>query len=423
MIDPGAASAVLSRIHEDELVELVLNLSNVESPPGFEGPVGDAIYEWLADQELDPQRVGMFEDRFNVFAEVRGKSRGPALAFNAHMDVSVSREDHLTTRDPSLPEYHLGWEDGEMLIGNPVVNDKGPMSAFMIAARAIRDAGVRLNGSIYLSMVAGEIGQEPVDEFQGKRYLSKEVGTRYLLNHSPRPQYCLCAEATAFKKGWVEAGKAFYKITVYGGPVLYTPYLRRPYSQADQPNAILRAVPLLQRLEEWAYEYEQAHTYECAGGTVIPKVNISAVRSGRPWMILTNPEVLMLYLDIRTVPGQDGGLLRYELEGMLEDLGLEGKVEQFLNRDGYEARGIEPLADALDAAHVAEFSAGPEIATAPETSMWRDHNIYNEMGIPALTYGPPGVAGDGSYAVSKADLLRTARVYALTALALCSGTV
>ena len=137
MIDSGAASAVLSRIHEDELVELVLNLSNVESPPGFEGPVGDAIYEWLADQELDPQRVGMFEDRFNVFAEVRGKGRGPALAFNAHMDVSVSREDHLTTRDPSLPEYHLGWADGDMLIGNPVVNDKGPMSAFMIAARAI----------------------------------------------------------------------------------------------------------------------------------------------------------------------------------------------------------------------------------------------------------------------------------------------
>ena len=422
MIDPGAASAVLGRIHEDELVELVLNLSNVESPPGFEGPVGDAIFEWLADQGLDPQRVGMFEDRFNVFAEVRGAGRGPALAFNAHMDVSVSREDHLTTRDPSLPEYHLGWAEGDMLIGNPVVNDKGPMSAFMIAARAIRDAGLRLNGSIYLSMVAGEIGQEPVDEFQGKRYLSKEVGTRYLLNHSPRPQYCLCAEATAFKKGWVEAGKAFYKITVYGGPVLYTPYLRRPYSQADQPNAILRAVPLLQRLEEWAYEYEQAHRYECAGGTVVPKVNISAVRSGRPWMILTNPEVLMLYLDIRTVPGQDGGLLRYELEDMLEGLGLEGRVEQFLNRDGYEAKGIEPLADALDAAHVAEFSTVPEIATAPETSMWRDHNIYNEMGIPALTYGPPGVAGDGSYAVSKADLLRTARVYALTALALCSGT-
>ncbi len=312
-IDPAAAEAVLGRIHEDELVELVLTLSNVESPPGFEGPVGDAIHAWLADNAFAPRRVGMFEDRFNVFAEVRGAGRGPALAFNAHMDVSVARDDHLTTRDPSRPEYHIGWAEGDMLIGNPVVNDKGPMSAFMIAAKAIRDAGVKLDGSLYLSMVAGEIGQEPVDEFQGKRYLSKEVGTRYLLNHSPRPQFCVCAEATAFRKGWVEAGKAFYKITIYGGPVLYTPYLRRPYTPEEQPNAILRAVPLLQRLEEWAYEYEQANRYEGAGGTVVPKVNIGAVRSGRPWMILTNPEVFMVYLDIRTAPGQDGGLIRHEL--------------------------------------------------------------------------------------------------------------
>jgi hypothetical protein len=50
--------------------------------------------------------------------------------------------------------------------------------------------------------------------------------------------------------------------------------------------------------------------------------------------------------------------------------------------------------------------------------MWRDHNVYNEMGIPALTYGPPGRAGTGAYAVKRADLLNAARVYALTALAL-----
>jgi acetylornithine deacetylase/succinyl-diaminopimelate desuccinylase-like protein len=179
----------------------------------------------------------------------------------------------------------------------------------------------------------------------------------------------------------------------------------------------------MERLEEWAYEYEQTHRYEGPGGTVVPKVNISAVRSGRPWMILTNPEVLMLYLDIRTVPGQDGGLLRHELHEMLDRLGLEGEVEQFVNRDGYEAKGVEPLVAALDEAHGAELGGIPEIASTPETSMWRDHNVYNEVGIPALTYGPPGRAGDGTYAVAKADLLRSARIYALTALSLCSGTV
>jgi acetylornithine deacetylase/succinyl-diaminopimelate desuccinylase-like protein len=422
-IDQRAAAAVLDRIDELELVELVIYLSGIESPPGFEGPVGEAIETWLSDHAFAARRVGMFEDRFNVFAELPGAHGGPALAFNAHMDISMARDDHLTTRDPSRPEFHIGWVEGDMLIGNPVVNDKGPMAAFMIAAKAIRDAGVSLAGDLQLAMVAGEIGQEPVDEFQGKRYLSKEVGARYLLNHSARPQFCVCAEATAFRKGWVEAGKAFYKITVYGGPVLYTPYLKRPYSSREQPNAILRAVPLLQRLEEWAYEYEQAHRFESPGGTVVPKVNIGAVRAGRPWMILTNPEVCMIYLDIRTAPGQDGGKIRHVLRDMLSELGLDGEVEQFVNRAGYEATGIEPLSEAIDEAHATEFDAPAEIATIPETSMWRDHNVYNEMGIPALTYGPPGVAGDGSYAVAIADLMHTSRIYALTALAVCAGTL
>jgi acetylornithine deacetylase/succinyl-diaminopimelate desuccinylase-like protein len=420
-IDPKAAGAVLDRIDERELVELALALANVESPAGEEGEAGEAIHSWLAGNGFAPRRIGIFEDRFNVFAELPGSGHGPSLAFNAHMDTSVRRDHHLIMRDPSRPDFHRGREEGDLLIGNPIVNDKGPMSAFMIAARAIRDAGIELDGSVYLTMVAGEIGQEPVDEFQGKRYLGKDLGARYLLNHSPRPSYCLCAEATTFRKGWVEAGKAFYKITVFGGPVLYTPFLNRPYSREDQPNAIVRALPLVQRIEEWALAYERRHRYESPGGTVVPRVNIGAIRGGEPWMLLTNPEVCMIYLDIRTVPGQDGGEIRHELRAMLDELGLEGTVEQFLNRDGYEARGIEPLANAVDEAHRHQFGSECEIAASPECSMWRDHNVYNEVGIPALTYGPPGSAGNAAYSMRKADLVAAARVYALTALALCGA--
>jgi acetylornithine deacetylase/succinyl-diaminopimelate desuccinylase-like protein len=420
-IDPKLAQRVVERIEEDELVDLVLTLANIESPAGEEGEAGDAIYDWLAHHGFKPARVGMFEDRFNVFAELPGTGTGPALAFNSHIDTSVRRDFHLIMRNPNRPDYHSGRVEGDLLVGNPVVNDKGPMAAFMIATKAIREAAVDLSGSVYLSMVAGEIGQEPVDEFQGKRYLSKDVGARYLLNHSPRPSYCVCAEATGFRKGWVEAGKAFYKLTVYGGPAVYTPFLNRPYSREDQPNAIIRALPLLARLEEWALEYEGLHRYECPGGTVVPRVNIGAIRAGEPWMLLTNPEVCMIYLDIRTAPGQDGGAIRHDLRGLLNELGLEGEVEQFVNRPGYEAQGIEPLASALDEAHELELGSPCEIAASPECSMWRDHNIYNEMGIPALTYGPPGAAGTGAYAVRKDDLLRVARVYALTALSLCSA--
>ena len=413
-IDPAAAKAVLDGIREEDVVALALHLANIESPPGEEGEAAEAIYAWLTGEGFAPQRIGMFEDRFNVFCELPGTGGGPPLAFNSHIDTWMRRDDHLIWRDPGFEDYHRGREEGDLLIGNPVVNDKGPMAAFMIAARAIAAAGVPLDASIYLTMVAGEIGQEPVDEFQGKRYLSKEVGARYLVNHTPRAAFCVCAEATAFRKGWVEAGKAFYKITVYGGAPLYTPYLKRPYSRSDQPNAIIRALPLLERIEEWALEYERHHRYEGPGGTVVPRVNIGAVRAGQPWLILQNPEVCMLYLDIRTVPGQDSAEIGNELRAMLAELSLEGRVEQFVNRPAYE-----PLSQAVDAAHEFEFGTPCEIATPPECSMWRDHNVFNEVGIPALTYGPSGVAGAGTLAVSKEDLLRVARVYALTALALC----
>ena len=145
-IDPKTAAAVLALIDEEELVDLVLRLANIESPPGGEGPVGDAIHGWLEEQGFSPKRVGMFEDRFNVFAELPGSGTGPALAFNAHMDTSVGRDFHLIMRDPNRPDFHGGWAEGDLLVGNPVVNDKGPMAAFMIATKALRDAKVDLCG-------------------------------------------------------------------------------------------------------------------------------------------------------------------------------------------------------------------------------------------------------------------------------------
>lgn len=415
------ADRVIKEIDERELIDLALHLSNIESPRGEEGECAEAIFQWCVRNDFPARRVGMFEDRFNVFAELPADGRGPALAFNSHIDTWMHRNDRLIFRDPNRADYHGAWEDGEMLVGNPLVNDKGPMAAFMIATKAIRDAGVELSGSVYMTMVAGEIGMEPVDEFQGKAYLSKEVGARYLVNHTPRASFCLCAEGTGFRKGWIEAGKAFYKLTVYGGGAVYTPYFARP-SEGLNPNAIIRAVPVLGRIEEWALEYEQRHRYEGPGGTVVPRVNIGAIRAGEPSMLLQNPDVCLIYLDIRTVPDQPTEEIGFELREILEAEGVEGGVEQFLNRPSYEAKGIQPLSDALDEAHRYEFGSECELAGSPECSMWRDHLVFNEVGIPALTYGPSSLVGAGRFTMPRGDLLHAARVYALTALALCGAS-
>jgi acetylornithine deacetylase/succinyl-diaminopimelate desuccinylase-like protein len=208
---------------------------------------------------------------------------------------------------------------------------------------------------------------------------------------------------------------------VYGKEPLYTPFIERPYDAASEPNAILRAVPLLTRLEAWALDYERRFRYECPGGTVVPRVNVGAIRGGHPTMVLQSPEVCVLYLDVRTIPDQDSGAIQTELEGLLRELGLEGRVEQFLNRSGFEAKGIEPLLEALDEAHGEVVEAPPAIAQSETCSMWRDHNIFNEMNIPALTYGPTGLVGGGKFEMRIDDIADAARVYALTALNLCGA--
>ena len=79
------------------------------------------------------------------------------------------------------------------------------------------------------------------------------------------------------------------------------------------------------------------------------------------------------------------------------------------------AISLEKMSEAL-----ADANKAIELDPKEPDGYFRRADIYNEMGIPALTYGPPGRAGTGAYAVSRADLTDAARVYALTALALCS---
>ena len=57
--------------------------------------------------------------------------------------------------------------------------------------------------------------------------------------------------------------------------------------------------------------------------------------------------------------------------------------------------------------------------------MWRDLNVFNEVGIPSVCYGPPrqreAMSGAQNRAMKISDLVAATKVYALTALFLCGG--
>ena len=406
---------ILQSIDAKELIELALAMGNIYSPTGREGEMAAFVYGWMDKNGFEPRLIGPSTERANVLGRYRGTGHGLSLTFNSHMDVTLGKNEVWRLKAPDQKIYYQAWVEGNTIFGNGVVNDKGPMASWMIGVKALREAGIRLKGDVLMSAVIGEIGYEPVDEFTGLTYVGKDFGTRYLLTHGGGADLAIVAESTDFKAGWVEAGKAFFKVTIYAGPSRYTPYVQHGAPE-ESKNAIVRATHFIPYLERWAKAYEERHTTRFAGGTVVPKASIGAIRAGLPYQIIRPPEVCSLYIDVRLVPGMNPLDIREELISLISQSGLEGEVELYLHRPGYEGVGVEGLFDQLGKAHETVFQnkmvSPPD---PPVTSMWRDTNIYAEFGIPAINYGPGGGAGSGQNSLPVEDLIVAAKVYALTA--------
>jgi acetylornithine deacetylase/succinyl-diaminopimelate desuccinylase-like protein len=367
---------------------------------------------------FEPRKIGMFPDRFNVLGVLPGIGDGYSLIFNSHLDTGRSKADRWSIRNPDAEINHRAWRKDDTLFGEGIVNDKGPMAAFMIAAKAIKGADVRLRGDLLLSAVPGEIGYEAVDEFESPRYLSKEVGSRYLIQHGGVADFALVAEGTDFRYAAIEAGKAFFKITVFGAPQLYTPFAPDAEVNAEHPNAIVRAALLIPHLQEWARNYEKRFVFHCKDGTIVPKVMIGAIRGGNAYHVTRTSEICALYVDCRLTPASDPLALRRELRDLLSARKIPGTVELFVYRRSYEAGDTGILLDAIRQAHQEAFGTELERAAPVISSMWRDVSIFNEMGIPAITYGPPRNFGAQSMTIE--DLVNTAEIYARIAVAVCT---
>lgn len=412
---------VVARIDSQEVVDLALALGNIDSPTGSEGPAGEYVHDWLARNGFAPRRYGLTEDRFNVAATIPGAGGGYSLIFNAHLDTTLRPDAVWSAREPNDPLYHSAWVEGDAIYGDGVVNDKGPMAAFLVAAKEILAAGFPLKGDLTVSAVAGEISREPIEEWQGPAYLSKDLGARFMVTHGVVADFALVAEGTGFGIVGIEPGKAHFKVTVFTDtPRYYTPYLPRPTGLADAPNAIVRASAVIAAFEEWAYDYQVRNTYRGAHGTIVPKASVNAIRAGYPFGLTSAPQLCAMYVDTRILPGSNPLDVRDSLRQVLRRVGVEGTVELFLYRPGFEARGADRLVDTIRRCHDQVFDSPPAIVADAVTSMWRDTNAFNELGIPAISYAPRSTSHAATKSFAVKDLTDAALVYARIAMDLCT---
>ena len=409
-------------IDAGELSALALRMANTFSPMGHEQALADVVHGWLAENKFNPFQQPILSDRANVVAVLRGSGAGKSLIFNSHLDTEISGPEYdWGMQQPDLNRVGA-WREGNRLFGHTVLNDRGLMATTMIALKALRDSGQPIAGDVIFTGVVGETGAAPVDEHQGLTYEGKGLGSRHLIAHGVRADYALVAETTDFGISWIACGACYFKVSV-PGVNQYTPRSVRPDDIRKHPNAIVKMARVIEKIETWAREYEAAGAFDSPCGRVVPKVNIGAIRGGVPYRPNRTSPHCAIYVDVRIVPGEDPLRIERDLQQAVDAAETGARVETFLARAGAIGKGVEPLAEEVKRSFKAVTGRDP-LSSAPQevVSMWRDNNVFNEAGIPSLTFGPPRrkEPETGRLCFELDDLANMANVYAQVAHAICN---
>ena len=129
---------------EDELVKVALDLGDMDAslptapgetpkrstiglPQYHEKRASDYVYAWLLNNGFEPKRQGLPE-RPNVLAVHRGTGKGRSLLFNSHLDLGWGLMYAWKYRNHDAPYRTGAWRDGDRLIGQGIINCKGPMA-------------------------------------------------------------------------------------------------------------------------------------------------------------------------------------------------------------------------------------------------------------------------------------------------------
>ncbi|MFT3964551.1 MAG: peptidase M20 [Sphingobium sp.] len=422
VVSEAERDAIVAAIDTDELVELALTLGNIPSRSREEAAAAAFVYDWMAREGFRPRKVGATPERPNIIGEYGGTAAGANLLFTAHLDTEspsgLPEQNAFRYRESTLadPEWTQCWLEDGQLRGYPISNDRGPMSCFLIAAKALKKAGITLAGKTWLTACPGEIGPEPIEEFSGIAFNGKDIGAHYLFHHGGvAPDYAIAAEGTDFGLTSMGCGYALFRVRIFGRG-LFTPILDAPADARAHPNPIYRLGPVIDALHAWSLAFERDSILETAGGRAAPKVQIASVRGGMPFDFGAGTEICALYVDVTLNPRQKAADAYHGLMEAMRGVDVEGfDVEAMVVRHGFEAEpsAVAPLMGAVDAATRLARGNALERAHPVYSSMWRDHNVFNMHRVPAVTTGMP------RWRPRPEDMRQSALIYALTMLAVC----
>lgn len=382
----------LAAVDDQALVALAMAMVDIPSPTGDEGSLARFLESHLRECGFATTYQAIDEHRGNAIARLRGDGTGPDLLLYGHLDTTFTgdpREDYpvIGARDrPDLrPRAALA---GGLLTGLGITNPKGGDACAVMAADAVRRAGVPLKGDLILGLVSGGIHKRPTEgvhrDYRGRAYQGFGIGCEYMLKHGVRADLAISTKP-GYAVVWEEPGQCWFTVEVKG---LFCYSGTRHVAPCRSP--IADAARVIDALEAWFPDYTRRHTL----GQLAPQAAIGAIEGGWPFKPEFIPGICRLYVDLRTNARQTLLAVKREVDEALTairrahpDLDLDWEMTLSVPGSRTDPRSwiIQSCLRAWEAVEQRPH------AFVREQSGTTDGNVLRNAGIPTARLGLPGL--------------------------------
>jgi succinyl-diaminopimelate desuccinylase len=299
-------------------------------------------------------RIDTWEQtRANIIAQVNSVGSKRALLFACHLDVVGPGEEEW-----DKPAFEA-IESNSKIYGRGSVDMKGGIAAAVTAIRQIVDSGIKLQGDIIFTAVAGE----ETDSCGAQRFIN---------NHERLPDFVgiVIPEPTDFSIVTAHRGMLWLEITTKGKAAHgSTPELG--------VNAINSMRLVLNELENYKIPTKPHKLLgKCS-------MSINTITGGKALNVV--PDKCTIKVDIRTLPEQNH-------QDIISDLGkIFGKIKtgnpQFDAEVGV-VRQVRPLETDCSCDFIKDFCSAVGIKKTVAVGFTTDGPHFAPLGAPVVIFGP-----------------------------------
>jgi len=294
----------------------------------------------------------------NVVARMKGKTKGPVIAFNAHVDTVGVGERSNWKSDP-----YKALVKGGLVYGLGAGNCKGSMAVQIWIAEEIARRGGPASGELIFTFVADEENLGP----EGMEYLRK--------SGKVRPDALILGAQTENNLIVAERGVMWARITTKGRAA-------HAGNPAAGDNAILRMMRLVGALSS---HYDKALKSRVSGA-MKSTVNIGMFHGGHNTNVV--PSACTVEIDRRLLPNEKVKDAFKELKKVVDDVGEPRSmyaVEFLTGTNGFFAPENGAAVGAFEAAVKAHSRRKVKFLNATGVS---DGRYYADDGIEIINFGP-----------------------------------